>query len=74
MNAENRITKMLHDAIEDIKSGNIHEHGYPESRLIPSNHYELSEDVFVDKVVCDIAEETSKILRECIKKNKIDWE
>lgn len=74
MNVENHIIKMLHDAIEDIRSGNIYEHGYPESRLIPSNFYELCEDAFIDKVVCDIAEETSKILRECIKKNKINWE
>lgn len=74
MNVENQIIKILQDAIEDIESGNIYEHGYPESRLIPSNYYELCEETFIDNVICDISEETSKVLRECIKKNKITGE
>ena len=49
---------LLKDHINDIKDRSIYEHGYPEARLIPSNHteecekctFEFITEIFNDKI------------------------
>jgi len=52
--------------IDMINSNEIYEHGYPESRLIPSNHYTECQDMFIESVQNDISEIINEILRENI--------
>ena len=68
---EDLLKELLCDEIESIRSGEIYEHGYPESRLIPQDHYKLCEKSFIENVVYDISEEISSLLKEiCEVKNQ----
>jgi len=58
---------LLEDYIELIESGEIYSHGYPESRLIPSNHTETCQNEFLDSVNQDIMNKVSNIISEYFK-------
>ena len=53
---------LLTKEIGMIDDGTIYEHGYPESRLIPSNHYTECQEGFLDSVTEDISGKIRKIL------------
>lgn len=55
---------LLSEEIQTLKSGEIYEHGYPESRLIPKNHYEDCNDYFLDNVRDSFNEKIDRVLRE----------
>ena len=54
-------TLLLED-IDSIESGDIYSHGYPESRLIPSNHYEECQKYFLERIHEDIAEKVDNAI------------
>ncbi len=58
---------LLDDYIELAKSGEIYAHGYPESRLIPSNHTETCQSEFLDSINNDILDKVSNIISEYFK-------
>ena len=53
---------LLTKEIKAIEGNEIYEHGYPESRLIPSNFYEECQSSFVENVKEKFSEETEEIL------------
>lgn len=55
---------LLNDYIGEIQSGDIYSHGYPEGRLIPSNHIEMCQDYFLESVTSDIEEKIINIIHE----------
>lgn len=55
---------LLAKDIEDIESRSIYEHGYPESRLMPSNHKESCEESLLETVKESINEKIESILYE----------
>lgn len=58
------IDTLLSEEIQTLKSGEIYEHGYPEGRLIPQNHYEDCNDCFLDSVKESFNEKIDRILRD----------
>lgn len=61
------IKRILMSASEAIASGEIYEHGYPESRLIPPNFYEDCEDGCIGYVNDDISVIVDEYLRGFIR-------
>lgn len=55
---------LLNDYIHEIESGSIYEHGYPEGRLVPSNHIEMCRGYFLEGVMSDIQEKVVNIMDE----------
>ena len=55
---------LLGEYIDDIESGSIYDHGYPESRLIPSNHQERCQEDFLEAVVDTVTEKVECLLRQ----------
>ena len=47
---------LLGEYIDDIESRDIYAHGYPEGRLIPSDHHEKCQEYFLEKIQEEIAE------------------
>lgn len=55
---------LLGEYIDDIESGNIYDHGYPESRLIPSNHHEKCQEYCLEHILGDISDKVKNIISE----------
>lgn len=63
--SENRLLHtLLNEYIHEIESGRIYEHGYPESRLIPSNHHESCQEEYKEYILSEISKKTTIILDE----------
>lgn len=61
--SENRLLHtLLNEYISEIESGSIYEHGYPESRLIPSTHHEDCQEAFLDNILVDMTEKIKDII------------
>lgn len=58
------LNTLLNDYIDDIESGDIYAHGYPESRLIPSNHHEDCQKYFIDEVEAYITTKVRDIIEQ----------
>lgn len=58
------LNTLLSDYIDDVESRNIYDHGYPESRLIPSNHHEDCQKYFLEGVIGDITEKITDIIEQ----------
>lgn len=61
---ESLLHSLLRSYIESIQSGEIYDHGYPERRLIPSDHVEQCQESFLETVIEDITDKVSNIIRE----------
>lgn len=57
-----KITNIIKNATESVESHEIYQHGYPESRLIPSNWKEECEDNFKETVAECVSELVSDYL------------
>ena len=55
---------LLQEEISSIESGEFLEHGYPEQRLIPSNHFSSRRDSLVEEAVERISSEIEELLIE----------
>ena len=55
---------LLGEYIDDIESGDIYSHGYPESRLIPSDHNERCQESCLEQILVDITEKVSDIIEQ----------
>ena len=53
---------LLSDYIKNIESNDIYEHGYPESRLVPSNHYESCQESYLEYVLNEVSEKVSNVI------------
>jgi len=53
---------LLTKEIAMIDDSTIYEHGYPESRLIPSNHWAKCQEGFLENVIEDISDKIREIL------------
>jgi len=53
---------LLIKEISTIDDGTIYEHGYPESRLIPSNHYAERREGLLENVIEDVSDKIREIL------------
>jgi hypothetical protein len=49
------LESLLSNEIEQLKNGEIFEHGYPESRLIPSTHHQDCIDSFKESIMNNIS-------------------
>jgi len=58
------IESLLSDSIKTIEGGDIYEHGYPEARLMPSDHYEKCNESFKESVCDDFNEKINEILND----------
>lgn len=56
------LSVLLRDSIEDVESGVIYDHGYPEGRLIPSNHHEMCQEEFLMHVKDDFNEKIENVI------------
>ena len=61
------IEVLLKKYIKEIEDGSIYEHGYPESRLIPSSHYEDCNEEYSKIVKEEICELVDNVLSEYFK-------
>ena len=55
---------LLGEYINNIESNDIYAHGYPESRLIPSNHHEECQKYYLEQIQEDITEKVSDIINQ----------
>ena len=55
---------LLSEKINEISSGEIYSHGYPESRLIPSTHMRDCQEAHLDNLLCEFEEKISSIVSE----------
>lgn len=63
--SENHLLEtLLSEQIQDVKSRDIYNHGYPESRLIPSNHKESCEEGLLETVKEDLCEKIDDVLSQ----------
>lgn len=61
--SENRLLRtLLKEYIDEIESGSIYGHGYPESRLIPSTHYEDCQEGTLDNILEEVTEKIKDII------------
>ena len=58
------IESLLEKYIKHIENGDIYEHGYPESRLIPQNHTEECEKSVYEEVVEEFNDKIKDILNQ----------
>lgn len=58
------LRKLLKPYTNGIDSGEIYAHGYPESRLIPSNHTDFCNGSFAEYVEEELMKVAIKILDE----------
>ena len=62
MNKTCLLNTLLSKQISMIENNEIYEHGYPESRLIPSNFYESCQSDFISSVQEEFSEKIEEIL------------
>lgn len=60
------IESFLHEELEDLKSGVVFEHGYPEERLVPRNHKEECLEIFREDALLSI----EKVMNVAIDKKR----
>ena len=53
---------LLTDYLKPVIDRSIYDHGYPESRLIPSNFYEDCQKDYLDSVISDFTDKISDII------------
>lgn len=58
------IKKIVDEAIEAIEDNRIYDHGYPESRLVPADHYEKAEQFWMEEVKDKVSEIVERILSD----------
>ena len=61
---EHLLNTLLSDYIDNIKSGSLYDHGYPESRLIPSDHHEKCQEYFIEEIIETISEKINNIVEQ----------
>lgn len=73
MKNDNLLEEYLSDYVQKMRNGEIYEHGYPESRLIPSSHWTDCEEDFIDSVIEEVSEKIRAILESNIRSHRLDY-